>query len=174
MDYEAALLQERSRAQMDRIAKAVGNDPGEFKKIIDIIYNGEDPLPRYAAWPLEVITRKKPELATPYIKRFIATISSFDSDPIRRGLFNALGRQKIPAKLQAKALDVCFENMLSAARTVAVKVFAMEVASNIVLEHPELSGELKMVIEDQWEKNTVAFRARAKKVLKKLERLERG
>ncbi|MFL5763102.1 MAG: hypothetical protein ACJ77K_04110 [Bacteroidia bacterium] len=165
MNYEEALIAERSRKQMDRIAKAVGADPKEFRKLVNILYTGKDPLPRYAAWPIEVITRTRPELVKPHIRRFIETVNDFEEDPIRRGIFNALSKQKIPEKLQAKTLDICLENMLSPERTVAVKVFAMEVAFNIVKEHLELAGELKAVIEDQWDKNTVAFRARGKRIL---------
>lgn len=168
MNYIAQLELERSRTQMDKIAKAVGDDPKEFKKIIGIIYTEKDPLPKRAAWLLEVIIRKNPDLVKPYIKLFIDSVLKVE-DPIKRGIFRALGDQKIPEKLKGKTLDICFEVMLSADRPVAVKVFAMEVAGNIAKEHPELIRELKTVIEDQWEKNTAAFRARARMVLKKLE-----
>ena len=168
MDYILQLEKERSRAQMDRIAKAAGDDPKEFKKIIDILFNEEAPLPQHASWLLQVIPKKHPELIKPYIKLFIDTIRSFKIDAIKRGMLFALSLQKIPEKLQAKALDICFEFILSPYETVAVKVYALEVAGNIAKEHPELISELKAVIKDQLPKTTAAFSARARLVLKTL------
>lgn len=166
MNYISQLTKEHSRANTDLIAKAIGNNPAEFKKIIDILFKEKAPIPQRASWLLQVIPRKHPELIKPYIRLFIDTVQSFKVDGVKRGMLFSLTFQKIPEKLQAKALDLCFELMLSPDETVAVKVYAMEVAFNICRQHQELQNELKAVIEDQLPKNTIAFTARAKKVLK--------
>lgn len=166
MDYASQLAKEHSRANTDFIAKAIGNDAAEFKKIIDIIFNEAAPIPQRASWLLQVIPRTHPELIKPYVKLFIDSVSGFKVDSIKRGMMFSLSLQKIPEKLQAKALNICFEFMLSANETVAVKVYAMELASNITKQHPDLQNELIAVIEDQLPKTTAAFHARAKRVLK--------
>jgi hypothetical protein len=35
-------------------------------------------------------------------------------------------------------------------------------------DYPEISGELRLIIEDQWGQATPAFRSRAKRVLKQM------
>ena len=168
MNYADQLAVEHSRLNTDLIAKAIGNDPAEFKKIIDILYKEKAPIPQRASWLLQVIPKKHPELIKPHIELFIDTVQSFKVAGIKRGILFSLSLQKIPKKLQAKALDICFEFMLSPDETVAVKVYAMELAANITKDHPELKNELVSVIENQLPKNTVAFSARAKKVVKAL------
>jgi hypothetical protein len=167
MNYIDQLAKEHSRANTDLIAKMVGNDPAEFEKIIDIIFKENAPIPQRASWLLQIVPKAHPELIKPYIKLFIDTVRSFKVDGIKRGMLFSLTLQNIPKNLQAKALDICFEFMLSPNEAVAVKVYAMELASNITKQHPELKNELLAVIEDQLPKNTVAFSARARKVLKK-------
>lgn len=168
MDYVLQLTLEHSKRNTERIAKAIGNDPKEFKKLIDIIYKAEAPLPHRASWLLAVISGKHPELIKPYVTKFVNTVKDLKPDGIKRNVMQALASQKIPEVHRSKLLDICFELMFASKEPVAVKVWAMEAAANIVLLHPELKEELLAVIEDQKEKNSVAFSARAKQILKRL------
>ncbi|MCW3085493.1 MAG: hypothetical protein JWP12_2859 [Bacteroidetes bacterium] len=168
MNYIAELTADRSRSNMDRIANAIGDDPAEFKKIIDIIYQEQQPLPHRASWLLTIISKKHPQLIKPYASKFIDTIERFNNDGIKRHMLRALTTQELPEKSKGKAITICFDFILSPTETVAVKVFALEVLSNLIKQYPELKNELKAAIEDQLPKTTAAFHSRAKKVLKKL------
>ncbi len=166
MNYIQQLLKEHSRSNTDTIAKAIGNNAVEFKKIIDIIYHEKAPLPQRASWLLSTINKKHPELLNPYIPLFIASIQKFDTDGIKRNMFLVLASHNIPEKLQGKLVNLCFDLLLSSEETVAVKVHAMQAIANIAKKHPELKNELKAAIEDQMPKTSIAFHARAKHVLK--------
>jgi hypothetical protein len=168
MNYIDRLTQEHSRAAIDAIAAAVGNDPGEFKKIIDIIFTAPAPLPHRASWLLTVISRKHPELITPYITKLINSLPLFRIDGVKRNIIGALCTQEIPKRLQGKLVELCFGFILSPSETVAVKVLSLEILSTLVKDHPDLKNELIAVIEDQIPKTTIAFKARGSKVLKKL------
>ncbi len=168
MNYKEQLLKEHSRINTDRIAKAIGSSSKEFKKIIDIIYNEQAPLPQRAAWVLAVVNFNQPQLLTRYITLFIDTVKQFNVDAIKRNIMVVLATKVIPNELQAKLINVCFEFMQSAEETVVVKVHAMQIIANLAKEHPELIGELMLVTEDQLPKNTAAFSARARQVLKEL------
>ena len=168
MKYTTQLLKEHSRSNTDKIASAIGNDPFEFKKIIDIIYKEEAPLPQRASWLLTIVNNNHPKLLEPYLKLFIDTIKKIKNDAPKRNMINVLATHKIPKKLQGKLIDLCFELMVSSEEKVAVKVHAMQCIANLTNEHPELKGELKAAIEDQLPKTTAAFGARARLVLKKL------
>ena len=169
MNYKEQLLKEHSRKNTDSIAKAIGSDANEFRKIMDIIYYSEKPpLPQRASWVLAVVNKKHPELLIPHISLFINSIKLFDIDGIKRNLMLVLASHLIPKKYQAKLLNICFEFILSPTETVVVKVHAMQIIANLSKEHPDIKGELKSVIEDQLPKSTAAFRARAKRILKEM------
>lgn len=173
MNYKTQLLKEHSRSNTDYITKAIGNKAGDFSQIIDIIYSEQPPLPQRAAWLLASVNDIHPELLAPYIPQFIKTITGFKVDAIRRNMMVVLASQPIPKKLQAKLIDICFKFMLSAEEKVVVKVHAMQVIANLAKEHPELTGELMLVIEDQLPKNTAAFSARARLITKELNKLKK-
>lgn len=166
MNYIQQLLKEHSRSNTDIIAKAIGNNAIEFKKIIDIIYNGDPPLPQRASWLLAALNEKHPELLLPYIPLFIDTLPIFKIDGIKRNMALVLASHNIPKKLQGKLINLCFDLLLSSEETVAVKVHAMQAIANIAKKHPELQNELNAAIENQMPKTTAAFQARAKRILK--------
>lgn len=99
MNYPAQLLEEHSRSNTDAIANAIGNNAEEFKKIIDIIYTAEEPLPQRASWILAAVNDKYPELLKPYLSKFIDTINQFKIDGIKRNMALVLASQRIPKKL---------------------------------------------------------------------------
>jgi len=168
MNYKEQLLTEHSRVNTDLIATAISNKTSEFKKIIDIIYHAPAPLPQRASWVLAVVNANHPELLSPFVPLFIKTVEQFTIDAIKRNIMVVLAKQEIPQKLQAQLVDRCFEFMCSPIETVVVKVHAIQVIANLAKQHPELVGELKLVIEDQLPKTTAAFAARARYVFKEL------
>ena len=168
MDYIQQLAKEHSRSNTDNIAKAIGDDGVEFKKIVNIIYKEDAPLPQRASWLLMVVNDKHPELLKPYLKLFIDTIQSFKIDGIKRGMLSVLASHSIPKKFQGKLVNICFDFMLSPDASLAIKVFSLQCIGNVAKEQPELIPELKAAIEDQLPKTTVGFHARARLVLKEL------
>jgi len=168
MNYAEQLAVTHSRANADLIAKAIGDDPEEFRKIIEIIYSAKAPLPQRASWLLAIVSRSHPELIKPYIVKFTDTILDFRIDGIKRNMLTALATQEIPKKQQGKTVDFCFHFILSPEAPVALKALSLEILSRLMKQHPDLKNELKAAIEDQLPKTTVAFRSKANKILRKL------
>ena len=168
MNYNTQLLKEHSRPNTDAIAKAIGNNANEFKKIIDIIYNARPPLPQRASWILSAVNDIHPQLLEPHLSKFIETVSDFKIDGIKRNMMMVLASHSISEKLQGKLVSLCFDFMLSPTEKVVVKVYAMQCIATIAEEHRELIPELKTAIEDQLPKTTAAFHARAKMILKEM------
>ncbi|WP_431216275.1 hypothetical protein ACQ86N_17550 [Puia sp. P3] len=66
-------------------------------------------------------------------------------------------------------MNKCFDLVQLPETPIAVKAFSLTVLSNLSAEYPEIAGELKLIIEDQWDRATPAFRSRAKQALKKMD-----
>ena len=65
-------------------------------------------------------------------------------------------------------MNICFNFTLSNETAVAIKVFSLTILQNLSKSYPEIISEIKLIIEERWEHETVAFRARAGKILKKV------
>jgi hypothetical protein len=167
MDLKLQLLEEHSRRNVDLIVKTIGSDKKKFAALINIVYTGEQPLPQRASWVVAMISGKHPEMLKPYLNKLIETLEDFKISGIRRNLMQAIASQEIPEEYRSLVLDRCIRQMMSADEPVAVKVWAMEIASAICVLHPEIWPELKSVIEIELPKNSPAFSSRAKRVLAK-------
>jgi hypothetical protein len=62
-------------------------------------------------------------------------------------------------------VDTAFKFLTSSKDKVAVKVYAMQVLANACKQYPQLKTELVAAIEHEMNKNTIAFYARAKRVI---------
>ena len=164
-----ALLVEHSRAQRDVIADFIGNSKSRYKALWEIIKTGEPPLPQRAAWVLDEATNRHPELFDGILDEAVAFLPGKNHDAVHRAITRILGmRPNIPEEHQGMLFSLAIDWMLSPTRPVAIKVHCMSMASTIAMPIPELREELALVIKDQMDLNTVGFRSRGKKILKRL------
>ena len=63
-------------------------------------------------------------------------------------------------------MSTCFEFIQSPETPIAIKAFSLSILANLSSLYPDILGELKLIIEEQWEQATPAFRSRAKRILR--------
>jgi len=169
MDILESLKQEHSKKQTDRIVAFVGADKRRFARLIDLFFKGEYRITQRAAWPLSYCVRAHPELIEPYIKLLLDNLARKDIHvAVIRNTVRLLQDVDIPKKHQGRVMSTCFDFLQSPETPVAVKAFSLTILSNLSKEHPDIGGELKLIIEEQWERSTAAFRSRAKRALREI------
>jgi hypothetical protein len=89
-------------------------------------------------------------------------------DSVKRNTVRLLEHISIPEKLHGEVMNICFGYISDPQEKVAVKAFSLTVLQNLCRQYPEIRQELKTIIEDRWDYESVAFRSRAKKILKEL------
>src|ERR1700678_2330712 len=72
------------------------------------------------------------------------------------------------AQRHGRVMSICFDFAGDVETPIAVKAFSLTILSNLSKEYPGIRSELKLIIEEQWEQATPAFRSRAGKILKGL------
>ena len=169
MDLAALILAERSKAYVQYLAEEViGEDQEALAKLWELVRSGTPPIPRRAVWVLELCDANHPQLCTPYLPEFAAQLEKPGHQAIHRHLAKILARHPIPGELQGTLYDLCLRWLISGDEPVASKVHCMEIALSIARGNADLEAELAFVLNDQMEFNSAAFKARAKKVLRKL------
>jgi hypothetical protein len=169
IDILESLKQEHSKKQTDRIVAYIGADHQRFTQLIDIFFTGEFRITQRAAWPLSNCVRAHPELIEPYFKPLLDNLKRKDIHvAVIRNTVRLLQDVTIPKKHQGRVMSTCFDFLQSPETPIAVKAFSLTILSNLSKEHPDIQGELKLIIEEQWEHSTPAFRSRAKKALKEI------
>ncbi|HXB91989.1 MAG TPA: hypothetical protein VNU72_06860 [Puia sp.] len=167
IDLEQLLRQEHSKKQTDRIVRYIGSDKQRFAALVKLFFKGEYRITQRAAWPLSYCVRAHPELIRPYFKPLLDNLTRKNIHvAVIRNTVRLLQDVSIPKKYHGLVMNTCFEFLQSPEIPIAVKAFSLTILANLAAEYPEIRGELKLIIEEQWEHATPAIRSRAKRILK--------
>jgi hypothetical protein len=170
MNLEAEILKEHSKRQAVRIASWVGKDKKRFRQLMASFLKGEYRITQRSAWTVNLCADKHPELIRPYLKQMIRRMQEPGvHDAVRRNVIRILQFIEIPEKLLGEVATVCFNYLSSPGEPIAVRVFSMTVLANIVQKQPDLTNELRFVIEQQLSHGSMGFCSRARKVMKMIE-----
>ena len=162
--YGALLMQQLSRQHIDYVAHCIENSEKEFERLMLIVLHGSEPVVQRAAWAMDVCLEAHPELLSPYVETLINALPRFSNNGVRRQVVKALSKREIPEKLEGQLADLCFEWLQSSTIPVGVKVHCMQILANIAARHPDLAGELYLVINEQIPRNSAGFASRGRKI----------
>jgi len=169
MNLQKLLRAEHSKKQTDRIVAYIGDDKDRFSQLIQLFFEGEYRITQRAAWPLSYCVRDHPGLIAPYYRQLLDNLGRKDIHvAVIRNTVRLLQDVSIPKRWHGRVMSLCFDFVVDPETTIAVKAFSLTILSNLSKDYPEIRGELKLIIEGQWEQATPAFRSRARKILKAL------
>lgn len=169
MDIREEALKEHSKATTNKIAAWIGNDEDRFRRFLFIFLNDEYRVVQRISWVLSVVAETNPKLVEKNIGRIIKRLDDKDLHvAVKRNVVRVMQFLKIPVKHRARVFDHCINYIADPKETIAVRCFAMTVASKIVKQYPELAGELEQTITLLMKDSTPGLKARAKMVLKDL------
>ena len=169
MELRKAILKEHSKAQCLKIGNWIGANQFRFDELFNLFLNDEYRVVQRAAWPLSFCVIKYPTLIKKHFPKLLKNLS-------RPGLYDAVKRNTvrllqfviIPEKHHGEVMNICFNYISSPGEAVAVKAFSLTVLQNLANKYPAIRNELKLVIEERWDFETVAFKSRARKILKEI------
>lgn len=169
MDLLKLLRAEHSKKQTDRIVDYVGADKDRFALLMKLFLQGEYRITQRAAWPLSYCVRYHPELISPYFTRLLDNLARQDIHvAVIRNTVRLLQDVTIPKRYHGRVMTACFNFVQAPETPIAVKAFSLSILANLSADYPEIRSELKLIIEEQWEHATAAFRSRARKILKSM------
>ncbi len=170
MDLLKLLREEHSKKQTDRIVSYIGADKDRFAILMKLFFKGEYRITQRAAWPLSYCVQHHPELIGPYFARLLNNLGRKDIPvAVIRNTVRLLQDVSIPKSYHGRVMSTCFDFVQSPATPIAVKAFSLSILGKLSADYPGILPELKLIIEEQWEHATPAFRSRAKKILKSVE-----
>lgn len=167
----AGVPKDFSLKEKKRAVGFVEKNPGSVNYLIDVFLTTHYRESQKLAGVLEAIGKRNPALIQPHLRKLILMLDSPKADTaLKRNIPRILQWMQISVNLQGRAVNACFRLLSDPTELVAAKVFSMTVLANIAREQPGLANEIRTQIELQYDLSTAAFRSRAKKVIKMLER----
>jgi hypothetical protein len=166
MDIGEALRSEHSKSQTMRIVRFIGDDPLKFKELMTIFFGAEYRMTQRAAWPVSNSVKNHPKLIEPYLNKCVDLLTRKDvHNAVKRNVVRLLQYVEIPKNVAGKVYSHCIDLIDDINEPVAVRAFAITVATKIAKSEASLIGELQLVVKKHLPHTTIAFRKRSREIL---------
>ncbi|MCF2444541.1 hypothetical protein L0657_11285 [Dyadobacter sp. CY345] len=147
---------------------AVSSDKN-FKELIDCFLSMDMRVAQRAAWSVSWAAEKCPEMVQPYVGILVDQLKRKDvHNAVIRNSLRILENLDIPEKFHGEVMDACFQFLQNRETAIAIKAFALTVLFNLSKIYPDIKNELRMIIKENMEYETAAYRSRGKKILARL------
>lgn len=168
-DIKSSIAADRSKDNIDHIAHILSRNPKLLKETM-VLIDGDLNIAMRFTWMLGHLSEQSPSLVSPFVPMLFSKRQTHPIKGFHRSLCKIMTSTGVPQEIEGEVVDQIFKWCLDPKTDVAVKVYGITVIANLCEKYPDLDGELRQVIEDQYDLNSVAFKARAKKVLKQLDK----
>lgn len=167
MDLKEALINERSKAQKDEIVNWVGKSEARFNQLFSLLMNEDHRIVQRAAWPLSDCVINNPGFISDKYDELIMKLQEDGvHDAVKRNITRILQHVDIPEDYCGGVMDLAVNFVASPKEAVAIKAFSLTILQNIALKYPEIVPEIKLLITDQFDRQTPGFKSRATRFLK--------
>lgn len=165
------LLEEHSKTQMLRIADFIGTDTDKLNALMNLFFHDEYRVVQRAAWPVNAVAERSPELFAPYISAMILYLKTPGlHDAVIRNTMRILQFQPLPEALHGELINLGFEYLENPKVPVAIKVFTMRALLPLIRMYPELKEEFRHLVAHPIQWQTSGYQSCARKLLKELDK----
>jgi hypothetical protein len=165
-------LVDSSRKLIDYIVAEVKDDAKLFKETLDIAYEGKPQIASRASRVVCFCAEMNPDLMYPHIDTFVENTINQRNNSVVMNFLKTLTFNILPTNDESlgKLVNFCFERLMDKEEKPAITVYAMEILYLISRNEPDISNELKAVIETRIVFGSPGIKYRGKEILKKLMR----
>lgn len=151
------------------IIQEIGNHPEYFSELIEIALYNSEPKTWRAAYLVDKIHDKYPELILPFLEPIIQKLETENNTSKKRHFLKLISMNEIPEQHFGFLVDFCLKALTSDKEPPAVRVHAMQILYNISEIEPDLKPEILAIIEHEIEfHSTAGIISRGTKLAKKL------
>lgn len=130
----------------------------------------EMPVSMRFIWLVGDLCEHAPNVARPSVIYFYSKRNQIKFANFNRSLAKMFWLAGIPEEIEGAAIDEMFKWLLDPKVGVSAKNYSLSALLDLTNKYPEVKNELKIVIEDQLDKNSSSFEKTAMRILKELEK----
>jgi hypothetical protein len=154
------------------LVRYIADHPEHLDLIMAKALDDSQPENWRAAWMVDKIHERYPELVIPYLPTMTDFVMTTQNAGKKRHLLKLISLNVIQEENMASLLNFCLDVFTNAAEPVAVRVHAMQVLFNIAQKEPDFAGELTELIEQEIEfHGSAGLTSRGQKLLARLRKI---
>lgn len=172
---------DRSRFKRDAFASYFFTNKSELPILMKVVFDIDSEYSIKATWVLECLCTQDLHCLIPYLEEMSKKVRAVHFDSAKRPFAkiiemlamayytkgDSIIKNQLKPILKKRFIEFCFDCMIHQEK-VAVKVFCMNSLYLFGREFSWIHPELKIILEQDFTKQSAAFKARARHLLKKL------
>lgn len=170
-DLANALTKNRTKSNVDFLVNEVFANPMNWDTWFEIYRQTSFPVSWYMTWWLSHYIEADQQMGNQYQRRIWDEFNAETQVSIKRDFWKILTRIEINEDLAGLAYERAIKVIAKQNEEVAVRAYAMEVATNISLNWPELAPEVVMILEDLRSDEPASIQVRKNKFLGEMKKL---
>jgi hypothetical protein len=153
----------------------ISDHPEHLDALIKLTFDDCEARNWRAAWMVDKIHDKHPELIVPYLPAITDFVMTTNNAGKKRHLLKLISLHPIQPERAGELLNFCIGLLTSAIEPVAVRAHAMQVLYNICLQEPDFAGELIEIIEHEIEYHgSAGISSRGRRLIRKLRQVTKA
>jgi HEAT repeat protein len=160
----------RSIGRSNEVVEQVLSHPELFDRLIDGMASDNPLIRMRAADAAEKVTTHRPDLLQPHRARLLCEIAAIEQQEVRWHVALMLPRMPLPSTELASAVTLLRGYLADDSRI--VRVNAMQALADLACQHSRLRSDIRALLVHQTDTGTPAMRARGRKLLAKLDKVE--
>jgi len=179
--YNALNYVNHSREKRMEMAMLISKNPHLVKPLLEIAFDDINPISSKACWVMEFTAKENLPYLFPYLDRFTSTIGSLKLDSSVRPMAkiceylikayfqtkDSKVRKALEEKHLEEILSACFDWLIGDHK-VAAKAYSMTCLLLLGRKYEWIHPELKMVLVQNYNTGSAAYKARARMTLEKI------
>lgn len=162
-NLKSLLLEEHSKEQVHRIIAEIKDNPDLVSDLWDCYAGSDRLLAQRSSWVMQHYYRAHPSELLPYFNEILEVIQNPLHDAQVRCALSVLQNVEIPERYAGRIYDISISQLANPSAPAALRVFGMQVATNIAQLYPELAEEIIQTYQLQ-EAPSAGLRSRWKKI----------
>jgi len=182
--YEELNYVNHSRENRKKYANLIIANPDLYPKILDILFMVDDKISCRAAWVFEFACGENLEASIPYLDKFTTNIGKVHLDSAVRPVAkvceylvkayysrkdNAI-KYALKPIYQERIIEACFDWMINDEK-IAPKAYSMNSLYLLGRDHDWIHPELKIILERDFQMQSSGFKARARHIITKINKV---
>ncbi len=149
----------------------ISKSKSRIERCFEYIESDEEPISRRTAYVLDNYIEKHPAKGQQYFHRILNLVETASRNPVLRHSTRMITKLQIPddEDVHGRLFEKCIQFIMDAEIDVAVKANSLVIIRPLISLYPDLRYELSEILKDQMDKNTSAFKVRARDILKSID-----
>ena len=168
-----SVLTDSSRWTAESALIAVGDDPDNFRELLEFCFTSQYPFSMRAARVIQLHCALRPESFAPCLEEYLPRIMASETEGVKRNFLKILAHFVDISLIKEPGLLIgfCFDQITDRNTNPAIKIYSIDIVERFAKKETDLLFELHACLEFILPESPPSLKSKANKILRTNKRI---